>query len=114
MEVSKEMLEQEARIRNAATLGLQEVPLTGKQRRPGQQVVARASHTVRLRAALANPRLTLGKKTVTFREGCLSVPSYTALVPRAADVLVRWTCLGLSGYLLGWQKRKFGRSVAPP
>jgi len=41
---------------------------------------------------VVNPDLTLiGDKTATFFEGCLSVPSYMALVERALEVRVRGT-----------------------
>jgi len=48
---------------------------------------------VRLRSALAphviiNPRLTLESETVEFFEGCLSLPGFTAIVPRALAVTV--------------------------
>ncbi len=48
---------------------------------------------VRLRSALAphviiNPRLTLESETVEFFEGCLSLPGFTAIVPRALSVRV--------------------------
>ena len=51
---------------------------------------------VRLRSAVAphviiNPRLTLENETVDFFEGCLSLPGFTAVVPRA--LAVRVDCL---------------------
>jgi peptide deformylase len=51
---------------------------------------------VRLRSAIAahviiNPRLTLETETVEFFEGCLSLPGFTAIVPRA--LAVRIDCL---------------------
>ena len=50
----------------------------------------------RLRSAVAphviiNPRLTLETETVEFFEGCLSLPGFTAIVPRA--LAVRVDCL---------------------
>jgi peptide deformylase len=50
----------------------------------------------RLRSAVAphviiNPRLTLESQTVEFFEGCLSLPGFTAIVPRA--LAVRVDCL---------------------
>jgi peptide deformylase len=50
----------------------------------------------RLRSAVAphviiNPRLTLEMETVEFFEGCLSLPGFTAIVPRA--LAVRVDCL---------------------
>lgn len=51
-------------------------------------------HTaLRLRSAVAphviiNPRLTLESETVEFFEGCLSLPGFTAIVPRALAVKV--------------------------
>jgi peptide deformylase len=52
--------------------------------------------TLRLRSAVAphviiNPRLTLETETVEFFEGCLSLPGFTAIVPRA--LAVRVDCL---------------------
>ena len=51
---------------------------------------------LRLRSAVAphviiNPRLTLENETVEFFEGCLSLPGFTAIVPRA--LAVRVDCL---------------------
>jgi len=51
---------------------------------------------VRLRSAVAphviiNPRLTLESEKVEFFEGCLSLPGFTAIVPRA--LAVRVDCL---------------------
>jgi peptide deformylase len=51
---------------------------------------------VRLRSAISphvivNPRLTLEDETVEFFEGCLSLPGFTAIVPRA--LAVRVDCL---------------------
>jgi peptide deformylase len=48
---------------------------------------------VRLRSAVAahvivNPRLTLESEKVEFFEGCLSLPGFTAIVPRALSVRV--------------------------
>jgi peptide deformylase len=37
---------------------------------------------------IINPRLALGKETVEFFEGCLSLPGFTAIVPRARAVTV--------------------------
>src|SRR5580658_3423279 len=50
----------------------------------------------RLRSAISphviiNPRLTLETQTVEFFEGCLSLPGFTAIVPRA--LAVRVDCL---------------------
>jgi len=52
--------------------------------------------TLRLRSAVAphviiNPRLTLESEKVEFFEGCLSLPGFTAIVPRA--LAVRVDCL---------------------
>jgi peptide deformylase len=38
--------------------------------------------------AIVNPRLTLATETVEFFEGCLSLPGFTAIVPRALEVRV--------------------------
>jgi peptide deformylase len=48
---------------------------------------------VRLRSAVAphviiNPRLTLENESIEFFEGCLSLPGFTAIVPRALAVTV--------------------------
>jgi peptide deformylase len=37
---------------------------------------------------IINPRLTLESETVEFFEGCLSLPGFTAIVPRALAVKV--------------------------
>jgi peptide deformylase len=37
---------------------------------------------------IVNPTITLGDETVEFFEGCLSVPRFGALVPRARRVIV--------------------------
>ena len=55
-----------------------------------------AHSAARLRVAVAphviiNPRLTIETETVEFFEGCLSLPGFTAIVPRA--LAVRVECL---------------------
>eukprot|EP00045_Choanoeca_perplexa_P012414 m.135445 g.135445 ORF g.135445 m.135445 type:complete len:243 (-) comp15993_c0_seq3:185-913(-) len=71
MELQDADLESEARTRDIAQLGMKAVPLT----------------------VIANPRMTLSKKVLLHREGCLSVPDHTALVPRADAVKIE----GLDG-----------------
>jgi peptide deformylase len=40
--------------------------------------------------ALINPEITLGGKQVLGREGCLSVPDWVGMVPRATEISVRY------------------------
>eukprot|EP00730_Choanoeca_flexa_P003844 TRINITY_DN11518_c0_g1_i8.p1 TRINITY_DN11518_c0_g1~~TRINITY_DN11518_c0_g1_i8.p1 ORF type:complete len:229 (+),score=16.82 TRINITY_DN11518_c0_g1_i8:288-974(+) len=61
MEITEKDLEQESQMRDIERLGLRRIPLT----------------------VIANPKLIKSKKQLVHREGCLSNPDYTALVPRA-------------------------------
>ena len=58
------------------------------QKLPPQQVAERGRRPVPFHV-LINPKLTLvGRETVAFFEGCLSVAGFTAVVPRARKVRV--------------------------
>jgi peptide deformylase len=57
---------------------------------------------------IINPVLSLGEETVDFYEGCLSLPGFTALVPRARAVRVKcWNERGepLTIDATGWYAR---------
>jgi len=90
MELEEADLESEARTRDISRLGMKTVPLTGTSCSLMQHgVVLLTLYCVFSPLVIANPRMTLSKKVLLHREGCLSVPSYTALVPRADAVKVR-------------------------
>lgn len=64
-EITAEMMHLESRVRNLSKLGMEAVPLT----------------------VLYNLNVKpLGKATATHREGCLSVPGFSAHVPRALTI----------------------------
>jgi peptide deformylase len=52
-----------------------------------EALAERKRHAVPFQVII-NPTITLGSETVEFFEGCLSMPGYVALVPRAVSVRV--------------------------
>eukprot|EP00055_Hartaetosiga_balthica_P011019 m.48996 g.48996 ORF g.48996 m.48996 type:complete len:213 (+) comp7426_c0_seq2:339-977(+) len=87
MELTDNVIQHDSTYRNSEKLEMTTIPLT----------------------VIANPTLTLGRKVVTHREGCLSIEGYSAHVPRAYDIRLSGLC-ALTGETIsvtvsGWTAR---------
>eukprot|EP00056_Hartaetosiga_gracilis_P022475 m.30820 g.30820 ORF g.30820 m.30820 type:complete len:223 (+) comp9665_c0_seq3:81-749(+) len=87
MEVTKEVVEKEHVFRDPKKIEMEPLPLT----------------------VIANPTLSVGRKIVTHREGCLSIEGYSAHVPRAHDIRLSGLCAvtgeEVSVAVSGWTAR---------
>ena len=82
LEINNDMVESEGRFRDAGRTKVTAVPLTG-----ANIYLLSYLHYCNL-TVIVNPTITLGQRKVVHREGCLSIPGYSAHVPRSLDAVV--------------------------